>query len=410
VKADQPIRPCDLPSALWVRVAQRDGPKLQGVNVTVQKQASKPTLQNGFAVFDPVPADDHTIVLDLSVKGFDKQYRSVDAKQQGVAAGQTALVTFELDPLANAAVEPGRVLLFVKGKSKPLKLSTDRAYEGAGTLTGDTSKLKDVQQAQTVGAVVSLEAKDSPTTWDGVELTWKLDVVPGKPAAARVCVVKATMEPSWPLDDKPVEAAKKLDPGVVVALKTATNQKPPRAKVRLAVEPKEFNGKLQIKSKGNKVKFFATIDGADEVAEFQGPFTDEKVFFVEGATMSGAKLDEEVQLLADGDVVDRFVVTVVETELVIHEDVVRGSGSSADTYKPIPGGGAEIKDYAVCTVADGLIFNVDMAHDKAQKGTGLIPAKGAPTTLTHDASAHYNTGKPSGNGTVTLYEPALIAY
>jgi hypothetical protein len=76
----------------------------------------------------------------------------------------------------------------------------------------------------------------------------------------------------------------------------------------------------------------------------------------------------------------------------------------------VTSGGAEIQAWAVCTVTDGLVFNVDMKHEKAQKGGVIIAAKGVSTTLTHDASAHYDTGKPAGNGTVTLYEPALIAY
>jgi hypothetical protein len=324
-----------------VRVAQRGGPKLEGVKVTVLDQVAQQTVANGFAVFDPVPSSmDHTIALDLSGNDFHKMYRQADPKRQSVERGQTALVTFELDPLANATVDPARVVLFVNGKPKKLKLSTDSGYDGAGTLTGvDTSKLAEIEQAQRAGAEVSLAPKDSATTWDGLALTWKLDVVPGKTAEAKVCVVKAAMEPFWPLDDKPIEASKKLDPGLVVALKTASNDKPARAKVRLAVEPKDFEGKLQVKSKANKVKFFAKADGTDEITEIEGPFTEEKAVFVEGAAVSGAKLDEEVQLLADGDVLDKFVVTVVQTELVIHEDVVRGLQGKDDTYTAISGPG-----------------------------------------------------------------------
>jgi hypothetical protein len=337
-EVDQEVLPCNLPSALWVRVAQRGGPKLEGVKVTVAKQRPKDTAENGFAVFDPVPSENHTIELDLSGNDFDKKYKATSSKRQNVERGQTALVTFELDPLANATVDPARVVLFVTGKPKKVKLSTDTLYDGPGTLTGvDTSKLAAIPPAQQAGAEVSLAPKDSATTWDGLALTWKLDVVPGKSAEAKVCVVKATMEPCWPLDDEPIEASKKLDPGLVVALKTSSNDKPPRAKVRLAVEPKGFDGKLQLQSKASKVKFFAKADGTDEITEIQGPFTGEKAIFIEGAAASGAKLDEEVRLLAEGDVIDRFAVTVVQTELVIHEDVVRQPRGTDDTYTAIPG-------------------------------------------------------------------------
>ncbi len=69
------------------------------------------------------------------------------------------------------------------------------------------------------------------------------------------------------------------------------------------------------------------------------------------------------------------------------------------------------------TVAQGLVFNVDMSHHKAQKGGVDITLKGGAIDLTADSSAHYNaaakddvTGAVVGNGKVFIYEPADIAY
>jgi len=339
-EAERVVLPCDLPSALWVRVSQTGGPKLDRVQVSVQGEKARLTAVNGFAVFDPVPAKGHTVALDLESGGHHKRYKAVEPKLQSVGSGQVGLVTFELDPLANARVDPQDVLLFVKGKAKELTLSTDEpSYRGAGTVTGiDPAKLVEVPEAQQVGAKISLRAKDQPTTWGGLELTWKLDEVPGATAKTKVRIVQATLEPCQPLEDQPLERGKRGDPGLVVAAKTAANDKPTRAKVRLSVSPREFDGTLQIEAKAKKVKLYAKADGTDEITEIKGPFTEEKAFFVEGATVSDKKFDEEVRLVVDGEVLDRFVATVVATELVIHEDVVPASKpQDQDEYKPIPG-------------------------------------------------------------------------
>jgi hypothetical protein len=76
----------------------------------------------------------------------------------------------------------------------------------------------------------------------------------------------------------------------------------------------------------------------------------------------------------------------------------------------IPSGGASIDSGTVWTVANGLVFNVDMDRTEARKGTvGILP-KGTAIDLTNSASAHYDTSKLSGDGQVILYNPADIAY
>jgi hypothetical protein len=93
------------------------------------------------------------------------------------------------------------------------------------------------------------------------------------------------------------------------------------------------------------------------------------------------------------------------------------SGEPKVQVQLIPAGGMSIQAGNICTVVDGLVFNVDKDHVAAKKATGPrdpmtgvptspIATKGVATTLNVDASSHFDTANPPGNGQVIVYEAA----
>lgn len=80
----------------------------------------------------------------------------------------------------------------------------------------------------------------------------------------------------------------------------------------------------------------------------------------------------------------------------------------------VPAGGMAIQPLNICTVVNGIVFNVDKGHVAAKKATGVrhaqtgvptsnIATVGVDTALTVDSSAHFDTAGPAGNGKVIVY-------
>jgi hypothetical protein len=303
--------------------------------------ATKDTV-DGVADFGPVPAGKHTITVTLA-DGPAKTHAAPAVTPtvtlvHGQAKEQPVQLVERVLPVAKLAKDA----VAVGGARVALALTADRAWNGKGKLrvTAGAASIKlyranvlvalvdgavDFPGIDQTGVELAIEA-EAASAHQGVVFEWGLESdAPCAPAVTtKLTAVKATLT----IHDK---AGTAITPDVaradgrVVHLQDVGKERA-RAKLVVACQPPEYAGKLVLKATKDNLTLYTKAKDGDVVAlpcDITLPIlpgaNPPAELWVEGKTVSAAKLDSGLELAIEGLAVkaDHVVITVVETKLVV---------------------------------------------------------------------------------------------
>lgn len=298
---------------------------------------------DGVADFGPVPAGKHTITVTLAQEPAKTHAAPAVAPTATLTHGQAEELPVQLVERVRPVAKLAKDAVAVRGDRVELALTADRAWNGKGKLriTKGAASVKLLRADTPVvlvedavefagidqtGLKLAVEAV-SASAHQGVELEWGLESE-AQPCAPAVKVVLTAVEAKLTIHDK---AGTAIAPDVagkdgrVVHLQDAKKERA-RAKLVVSCQPPEYAGKLVLTAIKDDLALYTKAKDGDAVAlpcDITLPLAPEAnppaELWVEGKTVSAAKLDSGLELAIEGLAAkaDEVVITVVETKLEV---------------------------------------------------------------------------------------------